>query len=720
MRRTAASAAVRLAAAALLTVAGGLAGCGDGGAAAEAPFAGKNLLLVTLDTLRADRLGVYGDAAAHTPNLDALAAGGVRFSHCRAPVPLTLPSHSAMFTGRPPFATGVHINGIHYVGDAETTLAERFSAAGYATGAVVSAYVMISKFGLAQGFAAYDDRLTMDDVFRFYAEIPADEAVDRFGRWLDAKPAERPFFGWLHLYDPHQPYEPPAPWDERFAGDPYRGEIAFADAQIGRLLADLERRGLAPDTVVVFTSDHGEGFGEHGEQGHGLLAYDETLAVPLIVHASGGPVPGFAAGRTVEARVSLYDLVPTLVELFGLAGVDGDAALPGRSLAPLLFAAPPDGFGDAEAVYFETTAGQRTKGWAPLVGLVSGDLKYMRLPEPELYDLAADPGERHNLWRRRAAGDGADMERRLRRLVAEAAPDGGRDAERELSAEDRRRLAALGYLQTSGDAGGLDPKSGIGIENRVRDVRERVLAGDVESAASELAAVRAGHPEADFTDFYELEFMIERERGRRGEAIAALERGVARFPDSESLVLRLAGYREETGDLDGAERGARELLERDAKSSPAVTLLAQVAEKRGDLAAARAHYEQALALEPGSIPLRVKLAEAALRTGDAAGARALYAELLTEGALDDSPGEMARAALLEAKLGNLQGAEDLLRRVLAAEPGGVHHLSLAVVLAQQGARREAVAELEAALAADVLPLEPDQRQLAEQTLAQLR
>ncbi|HMB55375.1 MAG TPA: sulfatase-like hydrolase/transferase [Thermoanaerobaculia bacterium] len=712
-RRTAARAAAVLAFALL---GGVLAACG-GGATGEAPFAGKNLVVITLDTLRADRLGAYGDTEAHTPHLDALAAAGVRFAHAQAPVPLTLPSHTVMFTGRRPFETGVHINGVHYAGDAETTLAERFSAAGYATGAVISAYVMISKFGLAQGFDSYDDRLTMDDVYRFYAEIPADEAVDRFGRWLDSRPADRPFFGWLHLYDPHQPFEPPAAWAERFPGDPYRGEIAFADEQIGRLLADLERRGVAGETVIVFTSDHGEGFGEHGEIGHGLLAYEETMSVPLVVHAPEG-LAGFAAGRTVDERVSLYDLTPTIAELFGLGdeGVDG---LPGRSLAPLLFGDPPQGFGDDEAVYFETLAGQSTKGWAPLVGLVSGDMKYMRLPEPELYDLAVDPGETVNLWPERASGDGADMERRLRRLIDEAA-DGERESERELTSEDRRRLAALGYLSGRGDAGGLDPKRGIEIENRTRDVREQVQAGAVDAAAADLAALRADYPEADFTDFYELEYLIARERGQRQAAIAALERGLAHFPESEPLALRLAGYREEIGDLDGAERGARQLLERDERNSPAVSLLAQVSERRGDLLAALGHYERALELEPGSIPLRVKIAELALKTGDTDRARAAYADLLTEGALDDSPGEMARAAMLEATQGNLPGAEDLLRRVIATEPGGVHHLSLAMVLMRQGEMGEAAVELEAALEAEVLPLEEGQRRLAEQTLGQMR
>lgn len=691
-----------------------LTGCGGQGAAptgnGEAPFAGGNLLLVTVDTLRADHLGAYGAAEKVTPNLDSLAERGVRFTHCYAPVPLTLPSHTVMFTGRPPFDTGVRINGIHFVDEKETTLAERFRHAGYTTGAVISAYVMVSKFGLAQGFDHYDDRLTMDNVYRFYAEIPADEAVDRFRSWLDGLPAQQPFFGWLHLFDPHQPYAPPQPWADRFPDDPYRGEVAFVDEQVGRLMEHLERSGRASETLVVVTSDHGEGFGEHGEHGHGLLAYDETLRVPLIFHA-----PGRLRERTVEARVSLYDLTPTLAELFDL---ERDPSSAGRSLAPTLLAGetPPP----AE-IYFETLAGSESKGWAPLTGLMAGDLKYIRVPDAELYDLATDPGESQNLWRR-SRQSAREMEQRLRRyVVAETRGDDAR-RERELTPEDRRQLAALGYLESSGARGdgALDPKRGIAIENRGREIRTAVLDGEWEMAESALTKLRRANPNVESSDFYELEFLIAKARGDRDAALAALERGVDAFPDVESLGLRLATYREEIGDLEGAARDARRLLARNARLSQAHSLLGLVAEKQGDPHSALDHFAKALELEPGSVPLRAKMAELALRTGQTPRARALYDALLEEGVLDDSPEQLARSAMLDAVLGNLPRAEHTLRRVVKLEPTGMHHLSLGIILVRQGKLEEAQTEIEAALDTDHKPLEPEQRMLARETLARIR
>ena len=681
---------------------------------------GKNLLLVTVDTLRHDRLGSYGDEKAQTPNLDRLADEGVRFERVYTAVPLTLPAHAVMFTGRYPFESGVRINGTNFLGDDAVTLAERFAEAGYDTAAVVSAYVVTSKFGLDQGFAAYDDALGMENLFRFWAEIPADRAVERFLGWLDRRDGEagggggRPFFAWLHLYDPHQPYEPPEPYRERFADDLYRGEIAFVDSQVGRVLAELERRGLAADTAIVLTSDHGEAFGEHGEWGHGLLAYDETLRVPLVVHAPGA-VPG---GRVVAERFSLYDLAPTLAELFGLEGLPGE--LPGRSLVPALRDGGPagDAADPAAEVYFETLAGQEGKNWAPLTGLVAGDAKYIHLPERELYDLAADPAESRNLFpERRREGHGLDE--RLRELMLAAG--GERTAERELTAEDRRRLAALGYLSESGRTGeAIDPKRGIVLENELREVRTEAQAGEIERAAARLAALRAAHPDVEMPDMYELAHVIADGRGDLAEAERALERGVARFPGLVGLRLRLATWLYEKGRLDEAERRARALLAEDPKYSQATSLLGLIAEERGDPAAALARFREALEVETGSVPLRAKVAETLIRLGRPEEARAAYGELLAAGLLDEQPEHLYKSAMLDATLGHMERAEATFRRALALEPGGVHYLSFAMILAGQGRTAEAAGWLEEALTAEAQPLDPGQRALAEQALAQWR
>lgn len=252
---------------------------GTASAASEMSAAGKpddltgfNLLLLTIDTLRADRVGAYGDAQAKTPRLDELARRGVRFENSYSPVPLTLPAHGTLFIGRYPFAHGARTNGNYLIRDEEVTLAERLREAGFHTRAQVATFILSGKFGLAQGFDVYDDALGSADLIRgFSSEITADVVTDRFVDWLGSGDNSR-FFSWLHFYDPHQPWSPPPTFDQRFADDPYRGEVAFVDQQVGRILDALEERGVAEKTLVVITSDHGEGFGEHGEVGHGILA----------------------------------------------------------------------------------------------------------------------------------------------------------------------------------------------------------------------------------------------------------------------------------------------------------------------------------------------------------------------------------------------------------------------------------------------------------------
>ncbi len=275
-----------------------------------APF---NLLVITLDTMRADRLGCYGDAAARTPVLDDLAAKGVLFENCYTPAPLTLPAHCSLFTGRWPIAHGVRNNSSYKLDDAETTLAEKLQAAGYDTAALIAAYVLKSKFGLAQGFDLYDDRLGFEEkAGNLDAQIPAERIYDKFKEWLE-RHGDRPFFIWAHFYDPHKPYAPPAAYLQACANDAYRGEVAYVDHTIGRMLADLKERRLFERTLVVVVGDHGEAFGEHGEKGHGIFCYDESMKVPLIFANTAL----LKKPARVAQRVSLLDVMPTVLEMLG-------------------------------------------------------------------------------------------------------------------------------------------------------------------------------------------------------------------------------------------------------------------------------------------------------------------------------------------------------------------------------------------------------------------
>ncbi|MEO6323676.1 MAG: sulfatase, partial [Thermoanaerobaculia bacterium] len=311
-----------------------------------------NVVLISIDTLRADRLGCSGWKEAETPVLDAVAAEGTRFSRVYAPAPLTLPSHTTMLTGLDPPAHGQRVNGMASAELGAKTLAERLSVAGWETGGFVAAFVLNRTFGLDRGFTHFDDgppeESDLEGLFRGVA--PGNERVDRALEWIGRK-RDKPFFLFLHLYDVHEPHVPPPGFEKRFAARPYDGEVAFVDGQVGRVLHQIEARGLAKQTLVVVTSDHGEGLGEHGEETHGVLLYDATLHVPLLVRYPGH-VP---LGKVIDEVAGLVDVTPTILDL---VGVKSDTSLQGRSL----FGKEPSG---ERVLWAETLYPQRTLGWAP-------------------------------------------------------------------------------------------------------------------------------------------------------------------------------------------------------------------------------------------------------------------------------------------------------------------------------------------------------------------
>jgi arylsulfatase A-like enzyme len=344
---------------------------------------GLSVLLVSIDTLRADALGAYGNKTVATPWIDRLAREGVRFDKVHAHNVVTLPSHTNILSGRLPLQTGVRDNSGYRYPAGEPTLATELKKAGWRTGAFVSAFVLDSRFGLDAGFETYDDRLGGAETSSLRAfmvpERPGPATVAAARRWLDGARGSRTFC-FVHIYEPHFPYEPPPPFDERFRGDPYHGEVSAADAALEPLLRPILEQGAAARTLVVLTSDHGESLGEHGEMTHGVFAYEATLHVPLILWAPGI----LPAGQAMGTPVRHVDLMPTILDALGQAPSEG---LAGRSLLPLVArergAESPD--------YFEALSASLNQGWAPLRGVVKGSLKYIDLPLPELYDLASDP-----------------------------------------------------------------------------------------------------------------------------------------------------------------------------------------------------------------------------------------------------------------------------------------------------------------------------------------
>ncbi len=430
---------------------------------------GFNVLVITLDTVRWDRLGCYGDVDAETGTIDGLLAHGVRFGDAVTCAPLTLPAHATLFTGLDPPRHGVRDNGNYSLAEDRETLAETLRTAGYETAAFVGSFVLDERFGLGQGFDHYDFEVSargfrkrMPD----FNERPADEVTDAAIAWL-ARERSAPFFAWVHYFDAHLPYSSPLAGSERFRDRPYDAEIAFIDSQIARLLEAISDE--RERTLIIVTADHGEALGEHEEPTHGMLIYDCTVRVPLILSAPGLFPRSFVEDDRV---VGLVDLKATIEELVGLTPEPSED---GRSL---LAARDP-----RRAIYLETHAPVRIGGWSALAGLRFHDAKFIAAPEREYYDLTRDPGENENLWTETHPSN------ELAARVDELRRAGGPGVERVMSPDEMARLEALGYVQPGGakpvESQG-DPKRGMALYNDALRA-ERLYANRQWAEAANLA-----------------------------------------------------------------------------------------------------------------------------------------------------------------------------------------------------------------------------------------
>ena len=510
---------------------------------------GMNVLLITVDTLRQDRVGAYGNRSGLTPNIDRLAGAGIRYAHAFSPAPLTLPAHASILTGLLPRHHGIHNNSRFRLDPQVPTLAGVLKRTGYRTGAFVGAFVLDGRFGLNQGFDEYDDRLPRGERASFhFAERRGAEVVALAGDWILSRGAglagrgSQPedaglWFAWVHLFDPHAPYD--APVEYRTGRTPYDAEVAYADAMLGQLLARLGAAHALDRTLIVLTADHGESLGDHGETTHGLFAYDSTLAVPLIVNA-----PTIAAA-TVDAPVSHVDITPTILDLLGLAApgpVDGQSVV--RAPAP------------DRPLYFEALDASLTRGWAPLRGIIQGGWKYIDLPDAELYDLGTDPGEQHN---RVDHDPRAGLLKRTLQLAAgpeTAAPSVAIDA------DAAARLRSLGYSAGSPPQAlnpGDDPKRLVGLNERFNTALTSFDQGQPQAAIAAFLAVLRERP--DFVAARTSASMALVATGRSREAVDLLREGLRQQPRSPDLLAKLGAALNATGDaagsIDAFERARR-------------------------------------------------------------------------------------------------------------------------------------------------------------------
>jgi choline-sulfatase len=682
-----------------------------------------NVVLITLDTTRADHLGCYGYAEATTPNLDALARDGVLFAQASSVAPLTLPAHSSIMTGMYPTHHGVRINGNTALGQEQRTLAEALAERGYDTGAFIAAFVLDGRWGLEQGFKHYDDSF---DLSRYKVldlggvQRPANLVMDAALEWMQAR-KEAPFFAWIHLYDPHTPYEPPEPFrtrhGQRGLAGLYDGEIAFADQEVGRMVSWLRSSGLDDSTVIVVMGDHGEGLGSHGEGTHGYFVYDYALRVPFIVTAPLAELRGVR----VPSQVSAVDVFPTVL---ALSGADTGGEVHGRSLVPLML--HPESGSEAYA-YGESLTPNLQFGWSALHSLRSSRYKLIKAPRPELYDLSADPEELTNVYERNAQL-GRDLMRKLDRLMEDSGRRAPAPEAANLDQETVERLAALGYVGAPvaarrADASQplADPKDKLGVFTAVQQAGELIT--DEQHAAAAQALESALRQEPRMPQARLMLGAAYSELGRTAEAKAQFDQVLKDDPSSVQALIGLAGLLLQEDQIEDVIVLCKRTLSLDERNAQAHTLLGEAYAAQGDAAQALPSFEKAVEIQPKLTRNRINLAAALIDVKQYGRAETLLEEIIAEhpkfpfaqfnlGLLHEEQGRLAQArAAYEAEiaayprhfkprfnlgrvlfeLGDRPAAMEQMREVIRIAPRQAEgHLFLARGLLQESAPLEQV------------------------------
>ena len=625
-----------------------------------------NLVLITLDTTRADRMGAYGNTSVETPSFDRLAREGVLFEQAVSAAPLTLPAHATMFTGKFPPEHGIRDNGGFFLGEEQETLAEILKARGYRTGGFVSAFVLDSKWGVAQGFDTYFDDFDLGkakQVSLGSIQRPANEVIDKVIPWLrDASGA--PFFAWVHLYDAHSPYRPPEPFASKYADHPYNGEIAFADNQVGRVLHELDALGLTERTVIIVIGDHGESLGDHGEAAHGFFIYNSVTHVPFVIRAPYSAT----RSRRVTDPVRQVDILPTALDLLGGSPPGG---ISGVTLTPLMTGTPELQL-DA---YSEAMYPLHHYGWSDLRALRSGRYKIIDAPRPELYDIDRDPGEQTNLYNdRRALGD--RMIAQLRSMADRFAKTEAALPADDIDPEARERLAALGYVgsfvASASDArtGRADPKDKIGLFNKLglatELARDRGPDGNspIDRIMALLNEVVAEDPEV--IDAWFMLGVQSLAHGQFEKAVDYFKRTLQLKADYDIAVFNLAQTYRRMGDDDAALAGFEHYLTLDPKDPYALYQMGEIWLDRGNLDKAEALFRRSLEIDPAVASAKNALGVLALQRGDAATAERLIREAIA--AKPDVRLARFNLALLAERRGDLKTAEREYYEELKAHP----------------------------------------------------
>lgn len=498
-----------------------------------------NVLLITIDTLRPDRLSCYSHEYLQTPHIDGLAERGVVFTRAFAQTPMTLPSHATILLGTTPLYHGVHDNSNFIVREEFLTIAEHLKSKGYSTGAFVGAFPLDSRFGLTQGFDVYDDNYGYKGAQEFtYVERRAEVVVERALEWL--KDQREPWVLWIHCFDPHQRYDPPEPFRTQYREQPYDGEVAYVDFALGKVFDHLKKKDLFDDTVVIFTGDHGESLGEHGEPTHGYFAYNSTIWVPLIIAG-----PGIKAGR-VEQHVCHSDIFPTVCDVLG---VDKPSFLQGITLLPSLKGKRLP----QRTIYFESLYPHYSRGWAPLRGLIVSSQKYIQSPIPELYDLEKDFNESENLASQEKLNN---HERELEELIDNLSYAGGQAKMQVVDKATVEKLRSLGYISSpqASRKENYSPKDDLKtllpFQIKLMKSSGAYLRGELEESRRLLQEIIAERKDFDLA--YSYLATLYKEKGEWQEAIEVLRKGLEHNPSSLKIISTFGIFLVEVGQYDAA------------------------------------------------------------------------------------------------------------------------------------------------------------------------
>jgi len=646
-----------------------------------------NVVLVSIDTVRADHLGCYGASGVATPTLDGLARDGILFERAIAQVPLTYPSHASILTGLYPFQNGAQDFTSPPLDSRFRTIAQALREHGYSTGAVVSSFALDHSWGLARGFDFYDDAFSQESYNKRELDLverKAEESVTHALNWLKKVP-RRPFFLWLHLYDPHSPYHPPEPFRSKFADHPYDGEIAYADQQLGRLIEWVKSAGLYDKTLVVVTSDHGESLGDHGEKEHGFFLYNSTLHVPLIIKPPARS--RYKPGRN-QSIVEIAGIPATVLRLTAI--VDPMTKVASSGLL--------GGAGDSQLAYSETFYPFNSFGWSPLHSLQSGRFHFIEAPSAELYDVAADPDEKNNLAPSQGAAV-AVLRQKLQAILQKASFKYAPVTPSTLSPQAQEKLRALGYFayhslvpQPTLLKGLPDPKTKLSEFNALLEAQDAVHARDFARGQALLNAIRAKDPGMYIVPFYLGESALAQREWDQGSA--EFRNCLQLSPEFEPAMTGLARSLTFQGKAEEAREWAQKALALNPQSYQALYELGILESKR-DRKRAIEYYKKAVAIQPSYAPLQRDLGTLELQEANFA-ASAEHLEKAVELGLHDAS-ILNSLGLAYGRTQRLEKAVEAYTKALALSPDAAEiHLNLGVAYERLQRAKQAKIELDEA------------------------